>query len=100
VGARRAGNRRPGQRPGRGGVIHAGMNVGVVGNPSYRDLKPIPAHLAQVAPRLGFTLFTEQRIGALWPEPPPPPLPLAQAPPLDCLITLGGDATPRRGARA
>ena len=29
------------------------MNVGVVGNPSYRDLKSILAHLAQVAPRLG-----------------------------------------------
>ena len=75
------------------------MNVGVVGNPSYRDLKTILAHLAQVAPRLGLALFTEQRIGDLWPEPPPPPLPLAQAPPLDCLITLGGDGTLLRGAR-
>jgi len=75
------------------------MNVGVVGNPSYRDLKTILAHLAQVAPRLGLALFTEQRIGDLWPEPPPPPLPLTQSPPLDCLITLGGDGTLLRGAR-
>ncbi len=73
------------------------MNVGVVGNPSYRDLKSILAHLAQVAPRLGFTFFTEDRVRALWPEPPPPPL--AEAPPLDCLITLGGDGTLLRGAR-
>jgi NAD+ kinase len=73
------------------------MNVGVVGNPSYRDLKSILAHLAQVAPRLGFTFFTEERVRALWPEPAPPPL--AEAPPLDCLITLGGDGTLLRGAR-
>ena len=75
------------------------MNVGVVGNPTYRDLKTILAHLAQVAPRLGLALFTEQRIGDLWPEPAPPPLPLAQSPHLDCLITLGGDGTLLRGAR-
>ncbi len=73
------------------------MNVGVVGNPTYRDLKTILAHLAQVAPRLGFTIFTEQRIGGLWPEPPPPSL--TQSAHLDCLITLGGDGTLLRGAR-
>jgi len=73
------------------------MNVGVVGNPTYRDLKSILAHLAQVAPRLGFTIFTEQRIGGLWPEPPPPSL--TQSAHLDCLITLGGDGTLLRGAR-
>src|SRR5207237_2398227 len=54
-------------------------------------------HLAQVAPRLGFTIFTEQRIGGLWPEPPPPSL--TQSAQLDCLITLGGDGTLLRGAR-
>lgn len=73
------------------------MNVGVVGNPSYRDLKTILAHLAQAAPRLGFTLYTEERIAALWPE--PAPALLARAPGLDCLITLGGDGTLLRGAR-
>jgi len=73
------------------------MNVGVVGNPSYRDLKSLLAHLAQAAPRLGLTLYTEERIAALWPEPGPPPL--DRAPRLDCLITLGGDGTLLRGAR-
>ena len=73
------------------------MNVGVVGNPSYRDLKNILAHLAQVAPRLGVTLYTEEEIEPLWPEPAPPPL--HRAPQLDCLITLGGDGTLLRGAR-
>jgi NAD+ kinase len=73
------------------------MNVGVVGNPSYRDLKTLLAHLAQVAPRLGFTLFTEESIGSLWPA--PPPAVLGQSPPLNCLITLGGDGTLLRGAR-
>ena len=65
------------------------MNVGVVGNPSYRDLNNILAHLAQVAPRLGLTLFTEDQIAGLWPE--PAPAPLHSAPQLECLITLGGD---------
>ena len=74
------------------------MNVGVVGNPSYRDLKTILAHLAQVAPRLGLTLFTEEHIAGLWPE--PPPAPLHSAPQLECLVTLGGDGTLLRGARS
>ncbi len=73
------------------------MNVGVVGNPSYGDLKNLLAHLAEVAPRLGFTLFTEERIASLWPQPAPPPL--GQPPRLDCLVTLGGDGTLLRGAR-
>ena len=73
------------------------MNVGVVGNPSYRDLKNILAHLAQVAPRVGVTLYTEEEIAPLWPEPAPPSL--HRAPQLDCLITLGGDGTLLRGAR-
>jgi NAD+ kinase len=74
------------------------MNVGVVGNPSYRDLKSILAHLAQVAPRLGLTLFTEEHIAAIWPE--PAPAPLHSAPQLECLVTLGGDGTLLRGARS
>ena len=73
------------------------MNVGVVGNPSYRDLKTILAHLAQVAPRLGVSLFTEEQIGPLWPAPTPPALERASR--LDCLVTLGGDGTLLRGAR-
>jgi len=74
------------------------MNVGVVGNPSYRDLKSILAHLAQVAPRLGLTLFTEEQIAGVWPE--PAPAALHRASQLECLITLGGDGTLLRGARS
>jgi len=73
------------------------MNVGVVGNPSYRDLKSLLAHIAQVAPRLGFTLVTEEQIGSLWPEPRPPLIEPSSR--LDCLLTLGGDGTLLRGAR-
>ena len=73
------------------------MNVGVVGNPSYRHLKTILAHLTEVAPRLGVSLFTEEQIAPLWPEPAPPALNRAAR--LDCLVTLGGDGTLLRGAR-
>src|SRR2546430_8415213 len=67
-------HRGAGPRPRRGGVAHTVMNVGVVGNPSYRDLKSLLAHLAQVAPRLGCALYTEERIAAPRPQPRPPPL--------------------------
>src|SRR2546428_4968284 len=93
----RIGDRGAGACAGRGAVAHPLMNVGVVGNPSYRDLKNILAHLAQVAPRVGVTLYTEEEIGQLWPEPAPPSL--RRAPQLDCLITLGGDGPLLRGAR-
>src|SRR5256885_12396491 len=49
------------------------------------------APLAQVAPRLGCALYTEERIAALWPQPGPPLLDRAAR--LDCMITLGGDGT-------
>ena len=74
------------------------MNVGVVGNPSYRDLGTLLATLARAAPRLGFTLYTEDSLRPLWPD--PKPAPLAKATLLDCLLTLGGDGTLLRGARA
>jgi NAD+ kinase len=73
------------------------MNVGVVGNPSYRDLGTILASLARAATRLGLTLYSEDSILALWPDPKPAALP--QNATLDCLITLGGDGTLLRGAR-
>ncbi len=73
------------------------MNVGVVGNPSYRDLGAHLIRLAQAAPRLGMTLYTEDSIAALWAEPRPPLV--REAPLLDCLLTLGGDGTLLRGAR-
>jgi NAD+ kinase len=75
------------------------MNVGVVGNPSYRDLKTFLAHLAQAAPRLGLTLFSESPLAPLWPGPAPAPLDQSSPPSLDSLITLGGDGTLLRAAR-
>ena len=71
------------------------MNVGVVGNPSYRDLGAHLVRLAQAAPRLGLTLFTEDSIASLWPEPKPQLLSAAGK--LDCLLTMGGDGTLLRG---
>jgi NAD+ kinase len=73
------------------------MNVGVVGNPSYPDLRSLLARLAAAAPRLDFTLFTEDRLREYWPEPTPPVL--GTSPRLDCLLTFGGDGTLLRGAR-
>lgn len=74
------------------------MNVGVVGNPTYRDLGAHLIRLAQAAPRLGLKLHTEADIAGLWPEPRPPLLSAAGH--LDALITMGGDGTLLRGARA
>ncbi len=73
------------------------MNVGVVGNPSYHDLRSLLERLATQAPRLGFTLFTEAPLLEYWPEPRPTVLAASQ--PLDCLLTFGGDGTLLRGAR-
>ena len=73
------------------------MNLGVVGNPRYRDLGALLAHLAEAAPRLGIALFSEEGLLPLWPEPKPERLNAATA--LDCLLTLGGDGTLLRGAR-
>lgn len=75
------------------------MNVGVVGNPSYRDLKSLLAHLAQVAPPLGITLCSEAALIPLWPVPTPVSLDQSPPPVLDCLITLGGDGTLLRASR-
>ena len=73
------------------------MNLGVVGNPSYRDLGALLAHLAQTAPRQGITLFSEEGLLPLWPDPKPSLL--EPKTPIDCLLTLGGDGTLLRGAR-
>jgi NAD+ kinase len=74
------------------------MNVGVVGNPNYRNLGDLLDAVASAAPRYGFQVFSEERLLPLWrgtrPEPLDPRVPL------DCLITLGGDGTLLRGARA
>lgn len=73
------------------------MNVGVVGNPSYHDLRSLLARLTAAAPRLGFTLFSEERLLDFWPDPRPQVF--SEQTPLDCLLTFGGDGTMLRGAR-
>ena len=73
------------------------MNVGVVGNPSYRDLGALLSRLGEAAPRLGISLFAEPELAALWPGSRPKDLGAAAS--LDCLLTLGGDGTLLRGAR-
>jgi NAD+ kinase len=54
--------------------------------------------MAQAAPRLGITLYSEAQLLALWPEPKPRRFEPGQ--PLDVLLTLGGDGTLLRGARS
>jgi NAD+ kinase len=73
------------------------MKIGVVGNPNYADLPSLLARLNTASPRLGFTLFTEERLSALWPEPRPAVFDASTS--LDCLLTIGGDGTLLRGAR-
>ena len=71
------------------------MNVGVVGNPRYHDLKALLTHLADVARARGFALFAEPGLRQVWGEEIPP----LEGVPLHFLITLGGDGTLLRGAR-
>ena len=71
------------------------MNIGVVGNPRYADLQSILRLLADLAPKRGITLFTDEGLESLWPKAPAP----IQGAKLDVLITLGGDGTLLRGAR-
>ncbi|MGE5761065.1 MAG: NAD(+)/NADH kinase [Gemmatimonadota bacterium] len=73
------------------------MNVGVVGNPSYHDLRNLLARLTAAAPRLGFTLFSEERLLDYWPDSRPQVFRPGTS--LDCLLTFGGDGTLLRGAR-
>jgi NAD+ kinase len=72
------------------------MNVGVVGNPRYADLRGLLARLAKAAPLHGFTLFTEPQLAPFWQT---PVAPLRDGAALDLLITFGGDGTLLRGAR-
>ena len=71
------------------------MNVGVVGNPRYRDLKAILERLAGQAQRRGLSLFAEPGLRQVWGEKIPP----LDSAPLSFLLTLGGDGTLLRGAR-
>ena len=73
------------------------MNVGVVGNPSYSDLQGFLGRLSAAAPKYDFTLFTEERLAAIWPG--QHPAVWGPGVTLDCLLTVGGDGTLLRGAR-
>lgn len=73
------------------------MNVGVVGNARYEDLRGLLARLAAVAPTNGLSLWSEPELADLWPTP------VAELgrdePDLDLLVSFGGDGTLLRGAR-
>ena len=71
------------------------MNVGVVGNPRYRDLAAVLAELARESPGRGIHLFGEPRLAPFWEHPVPP----IDGAPLNALLTCGGDGTLLRGAR-
>ena len=71
------------------------MNVGVVGNTRYGDLRSVLRELRQLAPDRGINLFTEEDLVPMWDEPVPPVTGAA----LDALLTFGGDGTLLRGAR-
>src|SRR3954470_1577190 len=71
------------------------MNVGVVGNPRYRDLKAVLEHVAQIAPAKGITVYCEERLAPFWTG----QVPVLEQAELDALLTFGGDGTLLRGAR-
>lgn len=72
------------------------MNLGVVGNTRYADLPEILRLLADICPKRGISLFTDEGLERFWPKAPPPPIAVTT---LDALVTLGGDGTLLRGAR-
>lgn len=72
------------------------MNIGVVGNPRYDQLRGLLGRLADAAPRHAITLFGENSLADLWPSAVQS---LDGKGPLDVLLTFGGDGTLLRGAR-
>ena len=70
------------------------MNIGVVGNPRYADLKAVLDQVSSLARARGFTVFAEPGLSQTWPGVPP-----FDGVPLTFLLTLGGDGTLLRGAR-
>jgi NAD+ kinase len=73
------------------------MNVGVVGNPRYADLRGLLARLVRAAPRHQITLYSEPELLRMWPEGAAQPW--GDGVRLDLLVTFGGDGTLLRGAR-
>jgi NAD+ kinase len=71
------------------------MNVGVVANTRYGDLRNVLRELRRLAPARGITLFTEEDLVPVWDDEVPPITGAA----LDALVAFGGDGTLLRGAR-
>jgi NAD+ kinase len=69
------------------------MNVGVVGNPRYKDLKTVLDQLTAGAEARGFSFFAEPSLTSVW------DVPSLEGVPLTFVLTLGGDGTLLRGAR-
>ena len=71
------------------------MNIGVVGNPRYRDLKAVLDQLTAGARSRGFSFFAEPGLQTVWGD----GVPSLEGVPLTFMLTLGGDGTLLRGAR-
>lgn len=71
------------------------MNIGVVGNPRYNDLKAVLDQVSAGARQRGFSLFAEPSLLPVWGSHIPP----LDGVPLTFMVTLGGDGTLLRGAR-
>ncbi len=72
------------------------MNLGVIGNARYRDLREILKRLVALAPEHHITYHSELDLADLWPA---PVAALDESVALDLLLTFGGDGTLLRGAR-
>ncbi len=71
------------------------MNVGVVGNPLFADIRETLTRVFAAAQSHNFSIYTEPDIAGLWPSQVPL---LEKSQPLDLLVTFGGDGTLLRGA--
>ena len=72
------------------------MNVGVIGNSRYPDLRGLLARLHSLAAQHDLTIRSEPHLGELWTVPVDTMVPADK---LDLLISFGGDGTLLRGAR-
>ncbi len=71
------------------------MNVGVVGNPLFAEIRETLTRVFAAAQSHNFSIYTESDIADLWPSQVPL---LEKSQPLDLLATFGGDGTLLRGA--